>query len=252
MPWFKVDDNLAFHRKVVAAGNAAMGLWVRAGALCAQQLTDGFVPTHMAAVLGTPAQIKKLITVGLWTEVDGGYQFHQWSENGRQPDALSVRESRSKAASRQARWRAGKSDPSQVTGPRSTVTNAATNGATGAFVTGAPTRPVLSSGYLGGESLETYEVDQGETPPLPKIDPGNPRCAEHAHIPANQRGPNCGRCAAVREQLDRQHQTVHLEQVMITRRCSLCDADGWRYEANSRVPATPYVRCDHRPLRSVG
>jgi len=43
MPWFKVDDTLAFHAKVVAAGNAAMGLWVRAGAHSMQQLTDGFI-----------------------------------------------------------------------------------------------------------------------------------------------------------------------------------------------------------------
>ena len=55
MPWFKVDDNLAFHHKVVAAGNAAMGLWVRAGAMCAQQLTDGFVPDHMVNTLGSKA-----------------------------------------------------------------------------------------------------------------------------------------------------------------------------------------------------
>lgn len=31
MSWFKVDDHLAFHRKTLAAGNEAMGLWVRAG-----------------------------------------------------------------------------------------------------------------------------------------------------------------------------------------------------------------------------
>ena len=29
--WFKVDDNLALHPKVLGAGNAAMGMWVRAG-----------------------------------------------------------------------------------------------------------------------------------------------------------------------------------------------------------------------------
>ena len=251
MPWFKVDDNLAFHRKVVAAGNAAMGLWVRAGALCAQQLTDGFVPAHMAAVLGTPAQIKKLITVGLWTEVDGGYQFHQWSENGRQPDALSVRESRSKAASRQARWRAGKSDPSQVTGTRNAVSNAATNGATGAFVTGAPTRPVLGSNYLGGESLETYEVDQGENPPLPKIDPGNPRCADHVDVPAGQRGPNCGACADVRKRDEQQRRSGDLDRTLAARRCTWCDTDGWRIDPRNRHRGPlgpPGVRCDHTPL----
>ena len=29
-----------------------MGLWVRAGSVCASQLTDGFVPDHMIASLG--------------------------------------------------------------------------------------------------------------------------------------------------------------------------------------------------------
>ena len=48
MSWFKVDDQLAFNAKVVAAGNEAMGLWVRAGSWSAAQLTDGFIPEHMA------------------------------------------------------------------------------------------------------------------------------------------------------------------------------------------------------------
>lgn len=84
MTWFYVDDNLAFHRKVVAAGNAAMGLWVRAGSWSCQQLTDGHVPDHMVAVLGTPSQARRLVAVGLWVAVQGGFQFHQWAGEGRQ------------------------------------------------------------------------------------------------------------------------------------------------------------------------
>lgn len=29
MPWFRVDDDFALHPKAIAAGNAALGLWVR-------------------------------------------------------------------------------------------------------------------------------------------------------------------------------------------------------------------------------
>lgn len=105
--WFKVDDNLAFHRKTVAAGNAAMGLWVRAGSWSAAHLTDGFVPDHMIAVLGSPAQKSKLVTAGLWIPVDGGCQFHGWNDDGRQPTAKSVREKREKAAARQSKHRNG-------------------------------------------------------------------------------------------------------------------------------------------------
>lgn len=107
MTWFKVDDNLAFHRKTVSAGNAAMGLWVRSGSWCAAHLTDGFVPDHMIAVLGSPAQKQKLVKAGLWIEVEGGCQFHGWNDNGRQPTSKSVLEKREKAAVRQARHRNG-------------------------------------------------------------------------------------------------------------------------------------------------
>lgn len=107
MPWFKVDDNLAFHRKTVAAGNAAMGLWVRAGSWAAAHLSDGFVPDHMIAILGSPAQKKKLVAAGLWIPVDGGCQFHGWNEKGRQPTAKSVLEERERTAARQAKHRNG-------------------------------------------------------------------------------------------------------------------------------------------------
>lgn len=105
MPWFKVDDNLAFHHKVVAAGNAAMGLWVRAGALCAQQLTDGFVPDHMITALDGRKHVRRLVEVGLWTAVEGGYQFHEWTE--RQPTRESVEADREAARQRMKALRSG-------------------------------------------------------------------------------------------------------------------------------------------------
>lgn len=81
MPWFKVDDQLATHPKVVAAGNAAMGLWARAGSWSAQQLTDGHIPAAMVAVLGgRPADARKLVQVGLWDIAGDGYRFHDWEE----------------------------------------------------------------------------------------------------------------------------------------------------------------------------
>ena len=89
MPWFRVDDNLAFHSKTLAAGNAAMGLWVRAGAWSMQQLTDGFIPAHVARQLGKPAEARRLCEAGLWTEDEAGFRFHEWF--GRQPSADDVK-----------------------------------------------------------------------------------------------------------------------------------------------------------------
>lgn len=114
--WFKVDDTLTFNAKVVEAGNEAIGLWVRAGAWCSAQLTDGFLPKGMAiamaagiadAIANPMAPIERLLKVGLWVESEGGYQFHDWADY--QPsaeEAKQKRKARSEAgkAGAAARW----------------------------------------------------------------------------------------------------------------------------------------------------
>lgn len=93
MPWFKVDDSFATHPKVVRAGNAAIGLWVRAGTWAAAQLTDGHIPNDMIPVLGgKPADVHKLTSLGLWDRTDDGYQFHDWSDY--QPTSADVKRAR--------------------------------------------------------------------------------------------------------------------------------------------------------------
>lgn len=110
MPWFRVDDNLAFHPKAILATNPALGLWVRAGSYAAHQLTDGFVPLDIARSLGTKAQADKLITAGLWLPCGQGYEFHQWNE--RQPTRKDVEEKRAANAERIRKWReTHKEDP---------------------------------------------------------------------------------------------------------------------------------------------
>lgn len=108
MPWFKVDDQLAFNAKVMLAGNSAMGLWVRAGSWSSAQLTGGFIPTHMANAMANamanPCDQDALVMAGLWKEAEGGYQFHDWSDF--QPDAEAEKEKRK--ATSEARSRAGK------------------------------------------------------------------------------------------------------------------------------------------------
>ena len=103
MPWFKVDDTLAHHAKVLAAGNAAVGLWVRAGAWSMQQLTDGFIPTHVARQLGSRVEACRLCDAGLWVEKDDGYLFHEWGQ--RQPSRVQVLSERESARERQQRAR---------------------------------------------------------------------------------------------------------------------------------------------------
>lgn len=131
MAWFKADDQLPFHPKVLAAGNAAMGLWIRAGTWSSSQLTDGFIPTAIASAMANECDADALVDANLWDRVDGGYQFHDWADF--QPSAEEEREKRAarKRAGRKgaaARW-GDKSDGKSHSKPHDTP-HGSTNGKT--------------------------------------------------------------------------------------------------------------------------
>lgn len=97
--WFKIDDNFWGSAKRMACTPDAIGLWATAGSWCSQQLTDGFVPKHVLPVLGGTARLaQKLVSVGLWEEVDDGWHFHDWSDY--QPTKAAVEAERSAARER--------------------------------------------------------------------------------------------------------------------------------------------------------
>lgn len=103
MTWFKVDDGFAFHHKTLAAGNAACGMWVRAGSWSAQQLTDGYMPEPLVRQLGPIRDAHRLVDAGLWLPDGNGFQFHQW--HGRNPTRDQVEKKRAADAERLRRWR---------------------------------------------------------------------------------------------------------------------------------------------------
>ncbi len=123
MTWFRVDDDLPFHPKVIKAGNEAMGLWVRAGSWSSQHLTDGFVPDAVIRTISTESRpdgshprtntglAKRLIDAGLWSKVAGGCQFHEWNENGRQPTRDKVKREREAARERMRNLRGSPEQP---------------------------------------------------------------------------------------------------------------------------------------------
>ncbi|MFB6512075.1 hypothetical protein ACFCW4_02760 [Streptomyces virginiae] len=118
MPWFKIDDASHSHPKFMAAGNAALGLWLRCGAYSAQHLTEGHVPAAIAKAYGTPPQARKLVAVGLWHEPGhdcprcpqpaAGYVVHDFFEGGRNSTREQVEASRKGAAERAAKHRDSK------------------------------------------------------------------------------------------------------------------------------------------------
>ena len=108
-PWFRLDDSFHSHPKVIAAGNEAVGLYVRCGTYAAQHLTDGFIPEQVALQYGTPALVAKLVETRLWRRARGGWRMPDYLEYN--PSAEQVRRERKAAAQRQRRHRS-------VTSPR--------------------------------------------------------------------------------------------------------------------------------------
>lgn len=127
MPYFPVDDDMPFHPKVLAAGNEAIGMWARAGALCKKYATGGEVSHEMVASLGGKKLAEKLVRAGLWVVIEGGYRFHDWKQQAGNDDAevekARVERARERNAARQRAYR---------------ERNANGNGVTNAHVTNTP------------------------------------------------------------------------------------------------------------------
>lgn len=173
MTWFKIDDSAHMHPKVIAAGNAALGLWLRCGAYSAQHLTEGAVPGLVAKQYGTAPQAAKLVKVGLWHEADhdcprcpqpavGDYIVHDFFEGGRNATRAQVEANRSAAAERKAKSRAGKngdrivddSSANRARNERGSSTNQTRNA------------PPFAEGSAGQEGESQRDAMDGVTGPL--------------------------------------------------------------------------------------
>ena len=72
MSWFRIDDRFHSHPKVLRAGNAAVGLWVRCGAYSTDYGTDGLVPAEIVARFGAAREVSALVDARLWVPTDDG------------------------------------------------------------------------------------------------------------------------------------------------------------------------------------
>jgi hypothetical protein len=118
-----LDDDWDNDPRVVQAGTAAFGLYTRCGMWVARHLTDGFVPSALAASYGSKEWAAKLVEAGLWTAVGNGYLMPDYL--ARNPTAATVRKRREQYADRQQRWRDKQNGQRGSNASRNASTNAA-------------------------------------------------------------------------------------------------------------------------------
>lgn len=248
MPDFRVSDTAPEHRKMRAAGIAAIGLWTMAGAysMGPTQMTDGWVPEYW--VTGWPGGKKAaatLVKVGLWTsqERDGmpGFQFHEWAE--RQRMAVEWEEEKRKARERMERIRSGQKRPSTQVSARDVRAN---NGRTS---NGTP--DARSANVHDSLTLTHRESSGGGVTTAPaRENPPPPRCPQHVHADGDP-GPcrACGDARRAREAWDADtdrreaarrsaeaREAAELRARAVAA-CDLCDERGYQGR----------VLCDHDP-----
>ncbi len=107
MTWVKLDDGFTEHPKIVRAGKTAAMLLIDSIMYSARQLTDGYVTSTVLVRWGygrsLRAAITSLVEVGLWAEVEGGYQIHDYLDS--QQSGASVKAEREAAKERMRRFR---------------------------------------------------------------------------------------------------------------------------------------------------
>lgn len=110
MAWAKFEGAMCFHRKVVNAGNEAVGAWVRMVAFAVEHFTDGHLTKKEAlSIAERPAILARLASAEVrLLEIDGdGYRVHDFGDYQPTGPAAAVaheaRKAKAKKAAR-ARW----------------------------------------------------------------------------------------------------------------------------------------------------
>lgn len=153
MTWVKIDDGFMDHPKIEALPRDSVCLHLAGICFSARTLSDGFVPADRVRRLQdrvTRRMVNDLVRVGVWLEVDGGYQIKDYLEYN--PSRAKVLTSRAAAAERQKRWKQTRDASRNAS--RNSVSNAVTNA--------SPSRP------------DPSRRDKGRVSDEPSVPPPSP------------------------------------------------------------------------------
>lgn len=176
---YVLDDGWDNCGPVARAGNAAFGVYVRCGIWVARNLTDGFIPGEIVSAYGSPELARKLVDVGLWEAVDGGYLAVDYLTLNATAEKVKAR--RKSESERKARYREKVSEQAKARktagkhSPRGTGRGTPTGQDAGrdAGVTGSLTSPKgegdarpASQGAAGVPHLASAPLDEEDLNPV--------------------------------------------------------------------------------------
>jgi len=192
MPRFQTDDTFGDSLPAKRAGTAALGLYYLCGLWSARYLTDGHVPTEVAAGYGSAEWARKLVDAGLFLVEDGGYLMPLFLNDN--PSAEKVQKERQAKAERQAKWLEKHRNPSSKPRRVSSASSRPSNGTSrDASEDAAPPLPSSKE-----EGVDAAPLRRGAASPTRTtthtLTTGRVICATHQlEIPKNG---TCRGCAA--------------------------------------------------------
>lgn len=251
---FRIHDGASEHRKMRAAGPAALGLWAMAGSYCMRPdvLSDGWVPLHYVQSWPSGKRLAGvLVKVGLWSEEvrDGlaGYRFHDWLDIQR--SAAGVQSERESARARMARLRAEGSKDVRANKPR--TQSEGSSEVPPMFNDSLSLSLSLSPrGQVGGGVPDSTA---GATSPRPPE-----RCSKHRTAPTSEPCRDCGdarRAAATWDTADAERAT-HIRRdidAAIADPRQRCEhgADGGKFTHPITGQSATCAHCRHTQAREA-
>lgn len=109
LPWIRLDTSMPDNPKVLRLlamkeGHRAAFVWCCSLAYAGKHGTDGLIEEFaLARVNGRRVDAQRLVDVGLWEAVDGGWQIHAWAEFQESTGETQARSERARVAA-QKRW----------------------------------------------------------------------------------------------------------------------------------------------------
>ena len=109
LAWVRLDTAMPRNQKVLALtalkeGHRAAFVWLCSLSYAGEQGTDGFIPhPALPMIHGRPVDANRLVDVGLWVPMPGGWNIHDWADYQQSNAETEKRTARAKAMA-EARW----------------------------------------------------------------------------------------------------------------------------------------------------